>query len=852
MTDCTIPDVARFAGLEDLDPARPGAEAFGGKALGLARLIRLGLPVPPGFAMAATCDRPDTWPDAMLAEFRERAMRLLAQGTVAVRSSAIGEDGATRSFAGQFHSVLEAGTLEQVLEAATRCIASGAGERVLAYAGTEQPLAVGLVVQRMVKPRAAGVLFTCDPTGHDPGLAIEAVAGLGEALVAGRAEPERWRVYRTGTGQVEAQVDPRQGGPVLDSRMARELALTAWNIAVKLASDLDLEWAIAQDGSVFWLQARPVTAHIRWRPPVISRSVPEAEDGPITVWGNWNVRENMPDPLTPLNWSIWRDTVVPVVTRGLFGLRPSAAAFRHAHPVDLVDGRVYFNMNALLAAWPLGKMLPKMLDIIDARAGETTRSLLAKGVIAPRKLPPTTLGDRLATIVSAVRANRDATLPFRPRAALAALAEAGDRIAARPPVALLNDAELLRELHLFNSPDMGVLVDGLGMANIGFFVGAAAQRLFRPWPEAARLLSAGFTGNPNTEISLAVDALIDAAVPIADRFATAESPPGGGAGERTLESLRQAGAADLAVTRWLARLGEFLARFGHRAPFEAEMSNPRWSEDPGMIVDLVACGLRNPDRQRLPARLAQLSAERGCRIGEAVAQAGFPKRLLMRWLAHATLLYSPLRDAPKHQAMKAIFRVRQAALETGRRLEDRQLLANRDDVFFLEFEELVTLLGLPGGTPVEGDTRALVARRKAEYLAVASRRAPDFIRSDGVPVPDASALDPATPGVLRGVGIGTGKGAGAAAILLEPRPDQLAPGSVLVVEFADPGWTPLFPLASAIVMEVGGAMCHAAVVARELGIPAVFGVRGATRLIRAGAMLDVDGDDGTVTVRETT
>lgn len=819
-----------LADLAELDPGQ--ADTFGGKASGLARLIGMGLAVPEGFALKATLLPPDAWPDGVLAEFRLRAARLLAAGPVAVRSSAIGEDGGDRSYAGQFTTVLGATTVDEVVVAATACIASGASGRAASYragtgsAATEgcvvEPIPVGVVVQRMVAAAVAGVAFTCDPTGHDPGLHIEAVRGLGDSLVSGRAQPERWRVYRAGTGSVEAYRDGGSTagpGAILDSAAARQVAATAWSAAVKLGSDLDLEWAIDQTGKVHWLQARPVTAALRWRPPAVARSSPEADDGPVTVWGNWNVRENMPDPLTPLGWSIWRDTVVPVVTRGLSGLAPGSPAFAHAHPLDLVGGRVYFNMNALLAFRPLGRTLPRMLGLIDNQAGITTRMLMAQGVLEPRRIPRPPLRARLRSAFVAAKAGRDPTLALRPQAALRALAEAGDRIDARPPVSSLDDADLLQELLLFSSPAMGALLDGLGMASIGFFVWLAADHAFKPWQEARRLLPAGLTGNPTTEISLAVDTLVEAALPLGDQFEQDKD--------------------------WQARLAEFLARFGHRTAHEAELSNPRWSEDPAFIVDLVRQGMRTPDRVGLADKLKALAERRSRAIEYAIRQAAPWKRPLMRWLERATLLYSPLRDAPKHHAMRALHRVRLAALQVGHRLCRRGILAAREDVFFLEHEELVTLLAQAGGAAV-ADPRALVTTRREEHCRAVARPLPDFVRSDGVPVPDPSAADPIEPGVLRGVGVGTGRGRGSAAILTTPDPERLEPGSVLVVEFADPGWTPLFPLASAVVMEVGGTMCHAAVVARELGIPAVFGVRGATRLIADGAEVAVDGDSGTV------
>ncbi len=212
----------------------------------------------------------------------------------------------------------------------------------------------------------------------------------------------------------------------------------------------------------------------------------------------------------------------------------------------------------------------------------------------------------------------------------------------------------------------------------------------------------------------------------------------------------------------------------------------------------------------------------------------------MRWAARAVLEWMPLREAPKHYIMQTFQRARAAALELGRRLADRRILTTADDVFLLELEELEAVVRR--GEPVPPD----LAARRYDLARWARATPPTVIRSDGVPVeePDEGPDDPRE---LRGNGIGGGAGEGPVNILETPDPRRVRDGDVLVVTFADPGWTPLFPRAAAVVMEVGGTMCHAAVVARELGIPAVFAVRDAKQRLVAGERVRVDGDAGRVT-----
>jgi pyruvate,water dikinase len=218
----------------------------------------------------------------------------------------------------------------------------------------------------------------------------------------------------------------------------------------------------------------------------------------------------------------------------------------------------------------------------------------------------------------------------------------------------------------------------------------------------------------------------------------------------------------------------------------------------------------------------------------------------MRFLARQVVACTPMREAPKHHAMRAFERIRAAALELGRRLAQRGVLHEAGDVMFLEWPELQSLAT---GGEAPADLPGRVSERRATLDRRRAVRPPDLLRSDGVPEDEDETEEAPAPGTLRGLGVSGGHARGPVRILRRPDVQSLRDGDVLVVEYADPGWTPLFPRASALVMEVGGAMSHAAVVARELGIPAVFGVRKATTNLVDGGTVEVDGDRGLVRAR---
>jgi phosphohistidine swiveling domain-containing protein len=808
--------------VRELDPA--AAAAFGGKAAGLARLVRAGARVPAGFAVEA---RRGPWTSDDHGALAERAQALLDAGPIAVRSSAVGEDADARSFAGLFETVLGVSDAAGLRDAVERCLASARSERVRAYAA-ETP-AMGLVVQALVLARAAGVCFTADPSGRDDAVLVEAVHGTGDALVGGRAHPESWRVYEGRLG-----LEARGPGDVLSASEAADLAREARSLAQAFGRPLDLEWAIDAGGRRWWLQARPITACrpvTRWD---VERFCPGVDDGPVTVWANWNLREVMREPLAPLPWAIWRETVLPLAVMPLFGLDAASSLLQRMVPVDLVHGRVYWNMNALMAVPVLGPLVPRLVGRMDERAGRMVQRLVRSRVLTRRKLPGLRAALHVRTVLAGLR-KVATTLSgrTRPRQALQVLEECGAALrAGRPDVRTLDATALLDELRLFARLETEPLRRGQQAMGAAFATWLLAERAFARHPDALRLLASGASNNPTTQISIGISDLAERA----RALALAGQLDGPVPALRARLETREQGRA------FLADLDGFLDRFGHRCPNEFDITVPRWLEDPTMILELVRAALESPDSETVPQRLARLSREREAAIAAAVAASPAWKRRWLLMLARQVVDCMPLREAPKHHAMLVFQRIRAAALELGRRLVARGILQADRDVMLLEWPELRALA--LGGTPAP-DLPARIEARRRLHERHRAERPPDSLRSDGVPE-DEGQEPGAVAGELRGLGASGGRAQGPVRVLLEPDAARLHQGDVLVVEYADPGWTPLFPRAAALVMEVGGAMCHAAVVARELGIPAVFGAVGATKVLAEGVTVEVDGDRGIV------
>ncbi len=820
--------------IADLHKIPPGgAAAFGGKAAGLVRLLLAGARVPEGFALEATALPPDRWTPSSRAAFLAKINNLLETGPIAIRSSALREDSAEKSFAGLFDTVLGVESAEKALAGAARCIASGGSDRATKYAGTTEPLLVGLVVQRMVPAKKAGVCFTRDPSGKDSATVIEAVESLGDVLVSGRTRPARWRAYLSGLGEWDCRSD--DASAILCSAEAAEIASGSAALEKELGQPLDLEWAIDGEGTLWWLQARPITSLQPAPTFVIRRSCPGANDGPVTVWSNWNVRETVPDPMSPLTFSFWVESVLPVVAAQLFGFPRGSRLVEDLKGLDQVNGRVYFNMNALLAIPILGRLAPIVLRSMDTRAAKTTQALISQGVLQPRRVSGHALRVAPAMLAASIRGVLRFRKALLPRRALRTLERDGISLGRGKSPEQMTEVELLDGLHALEKPENLGILFGLQMETAAMLVYHIATRAFRGRTRALELLATGIPANPTTQISMGIEGLGEAAVPFRALLSRLSDP------SELLTRLKD----EPGGTEWLALFRQFLERFGQRAPKEFDLSAPRWSEDPSMILGLVKAQLEMPVREGVRKKMERLALERRVAVAEAIASAPFWKRPYLRLMARLVELYMPLREGPKHYAMFAFRRIRRCAVELGRRLAERGVLDTGEDVFFLELGEL-SALALGRWTE---DMRPAVRERRKLHEHFLSESTPDFVRSDGVPVSEEpSDTGPALPGTLRGTPISAGRASGPVKVLTRPDPSAVSDGDVLVMVFADPGWTPLFPRASAVVMEVGGLMCHAAVVAREMGVPSVFGVRDATKLLRDGQRVAVDGSTGTVVV----
>ncbi|MBI5488588.1 MAG: hypothetical protein HY905_14740 [Deltaproteobacteria bacterium] len=854
------------------------ARRFGGKGAGLARLVAGGFAVPPGLCISTNAfrrhaaaalgvdgalfsavldrsGRPDparleraaarvrgTAPDpTLLAEVAAGLDALGLSGRpVAVRSSANFEDRADWSSAGLQETVLACVGVPAVGAAMLRCWASAWRTSTLTYllrAGARlDDVALALVVQAMVTAEVSGVLFTINPVTGNPGeLVVNALSGNCEPLVGGRCTPESLILDRATLRVLRRDGSGEPGCVPLDDNRARDLGRVALSAERALGGPLDIEWAFDAEHAdrIAFLQARPITA--RARPPATAGRpqkrraapgrtfslLPRRRTSPAQwVWTNANVGEALPGVATPLTWSV-------ALRFSRRGFERAFATLGCAVPGDavLVDrfhGRIYLNATEFLRiASQVPLLSPRRLETLAGVPGlgelEAESNLLDSAAFLVR-LPLT------AVRLAGANLGLDTALDDYERR----MASERARIAARP-LGALDGSTLLDELDRRERwlDETGERMLTCASNSLSSYV--ALGGLLRLWmPEQAERLvgglMAGFADLESAQPGLTLWHISE--------LVRVDGPARALLLERPAAELRVSDFDPAGPTR--RALESFLRAYGFRAVREAELSTPRWSEDPSFLL----AALRSYLASEVGAPIARMERQKEARrrAAEEIEAAVSPMQFtLVRHALRLAQKYTRLRERMRSRVTEVLGWYRSLALEAGRRL------GNPDDAFFLDLDQIRSFLR--GSLP---DAEELAAENRARFAADVARPDPPtvFVGSPPPVVPPA-----ANGSDLHGVGVSSGRADGRARVLRSPaEASELRQGEVLVVPHADVGWSPLFLVASAVVTGMGGMLSHAAVVAREFGVPAVFGVPGVMSLVRTGDRLVIDGGAGSVAV----
>ncbi|WP_020392550.1 rifamycin-inactivating phosphotransferase [Kribbella catacumbae] len=798
-------------------------------------------------------------PDELAAAVTGALVRLGEDAAYAVRSSATAEDLPTASFAGQQDTYLNVVGAAAILQHVGRCWASLFTERAVTYrlrnGFDHRKVQMAVVVQQMVFSQAAGILFTADPvTGNRKVAAVDASFGLGEALVSGLVNPD---VFKVRDGEIVAKavaakqvaihappaggtevlaVDPqRQEQPALTDEQVLRLVQLGRRIEAHFGRPQDIEWCLVDDGFQI-VQSRPITTLF---------PIPEADDAENHVYLSVGHQQMMTDPMKPLGISAWQLTAMaPMHEAGgrLFvdATQRLASPASRAGLMDVVGRSDPLTTDALETLLDRGDFIPNLPDEGPGKApgegsdegpgkapGESSNEGPDKN---PSKSPVHRASASIETDPAIV-----AELIERSQASIATL---------RRDIATKTGPALFDFLLEAFQEHKRVIGDRLSMQAImaGMESTWWLNDHLQEWlgeKNAADTLTLSAPNNITSEMGLALLDVADAIRPYPEVVAFLQGVENDG----FLDELPKLAGG----TEARDAIDPYLERYGMRCVAEIDITRPRWSERPSTLVPLILDNIKLFEPGAAERRFEQgrqeaekkeqvvLSRLRALPDGEQKADE--TKRMIDR-----VRTFIGYREYPKYSIISRYFVYKQALLAEADRLVQANVLAEKEDSFYLTFQEFHDV----SRTNQVDDQ--LIQQRKDAFESYQALTPPRVLTSDGEALTGSYQRDDVPAGALVGLPVSAGTIEGRARVILDMAKADLEAGDILVTAHTDPSWSPLFVAITGLVTEVGGLMTHGAVIAREYGLPAVVGVVDATRLIQDGQRIRVHGADGYVEI----
>jgi pyruvate,water dikinase len=836
-------------------------QVVGAKAIGLARLKRLNLPVADAYEAHINspllktviddalvfCGNPESFDIARnLGEIRraivdsmmnglltteiESHYHALAADRLAVRSSATAEDLPDHSFAGLYDTYLGIANIDDCLIAIKKCWASLWTERAFVYRQKNhfdpRKVKMAVIVQSLIEAEVSGVLFTADPlSGDDRRIFIEACPGFGDILVSGRVSPDRFVMDKKGPNVLSRSLV----APCINNQTAQKLAELALKVESKFGCPQDIEWSVCRD-RIFFLQSRPIT------------TIPRAKSWEDRqIWSSIAARESIPDVVTPATFSTLR-SFEEKMSKSVFNVLCINEV--NIPTFDLVAGRVYFNAS-LWAAVIRHFRIIRNLDWGELAGSEPEFiRLLEKLKNIPAEDLPEVRHNRVKFILKLPLLIADVLGNTRRKSqSILAIARKTNEKWACLGVSNLS-AEQLTDYLMEAVTDIheGVVKVSSFLCMIYWIVyfpilDIVCKRWIPDEQSCAGRLLAGLGNMEDAEAGLDLWRL---AVRVSENPDLKELVQSNVKWDIVCEGLAKSNSGEEFLAEWK----RFMKVHGHHCRGEVEFYNRRWSETHDYILGILRGFINSTERsnllenhRRIVEQREQLEKECRQRLKNPV------KRAVFNHLLARAQYGSVFRENFKSEVIKLLASVRSILLELGRKLAASSLIADSDDVFFLNLEEL----GQLAHSRTEVDIRQIIAARRADYEKWQSISPPSVIFGRFNPDTYIPVEVNAGAELLNGLAVSPGVASGKARVILRSDDsEQVQAGEILIAPFTDPGWTPYFIHAAGIVMEQGGLLSHGAVVAREYGIPAVVNVGNATKIIKTGQTIQVDGNKGIV------
>lgn len=779
-----------------------------------------------------------TIPADISEEITGHLSRLGEKAAYAVRSSATAEDLPTASFAGQHDTYLNIIGKEDILKHISKCWASLFTERAVVYrlqnGFGHRNIYLSVVVQRMVFPQAAGIMFTADPvTSSRKVLSIDAGFGLGEALVSGRVNADTYKVrsgkiidkkisskklavYATRDGGTkEHEIEPeRQDRPVLTDEQILQLERLGRNIEEHFGRPQDIEWCLA-DSTFYIVQSRPITALY---------PIPKADDGDNHVYVSVAHQQMMTDPIKPLGLSFYLLTT------------PA--------PMSKAGGRLFVDITRHLASPDGGA---KIIDTLGQSDPLIKDALMT---IVKRKdfIKSSPAGNKVQSLINSDKVmSWDYLAQFENDKVIVAGLIAGSQTSIeglKQNIQTKSGTDLfdfilenLQQLKMmmFNSQSLDVIM-------VAQYASSWINDKMNEWlgeKNAADTLSQSVPNNITSQMGLELLDVADVIRPYPEVI-------------DYLQYVRDDNFLDELVkldggqeTR--DAIHTYLHKYGMRCVGEIDITKPRWSEKPITLVHMILSNIKNfkPGAAKQifgQGRHAALKKEeelleRLKQLPDGEQKARETKRMidLMR-------NYMGYREYPKYGMVNRYSIYKQALMTEAEKLVNANVIHEIEDIYYLSFEELHEVVR------THKLDRHIVSQRKEEYRSYEKLTPPRVITSDGEIIRGKYQREDLPAKAIIGLPVSTGIIEGRARVILNMEDADIGDEDILVTTFTDPSWTPLFVSLKGLVTEVGGLMTHGAVIAREYGLPAVVGVENATKIIKDGQKIRINGTEGYVEI----
>jgi len=755
----------------------------------------------------------------------------------AVRSSATAEDLPTASFAGQQDTYLNIIGKDAILKHISKCWASLFTDRAVIYrlqnGFDHRKVYLSVVVQKMVFPHAAGILFTADPvTGNRKILSIDAGFGLGEAMVSGLVNADNYKVCNgmiidkkistkklairalKDGGTQEQDIEPeQQSSQVLTDEQILQLELIGRKIEAHFGSPQDIEWCLAND-MFYIVQSRPITTLY---------PVPETNDQENHVYISVGHQQMMTDAMKPLGLSLWQLTAArPMFKAGgrLFvdvmdSLTSSAGRAALLNGMSQHDPLIKDALTTIIEREDFIKLAPNE-EQDPAKSNKTLPPWAAPAPIENDPKIAADLIERSQTSVETLKQNiqtKSGTELFD---------------------FILEDQQNLRK-NLFTPQSIAVIMAAM---NASAWINEKMQEWLGE-KNPADALAQSVQNNVTSEMGLELLDVADVIRPYPQVIEYLQHTKD----DNFLDELAKLNGGK--ETR--SAISAYLNKYGMRCAGEIDITKARWSEKSIVLVPMILNNIKNfepGESARKFERGLQEALKKEQELLDRLRQLPDGEQKAEETKQQISLIrnFAGYREYPKYGIVSRSFVYKQALLHEAEQLVQAGLIREKEDIYYLYFDELreVVRTGKLG--------HRIIGRRKEEHNLYEKLNPPRVITSDGEIIAGRYKRENLPAGAIAGLPVSAGIIEGRARVILNMEDADLDEGDILVTSFTDPSWTPLFISVKGLITEVGGLMTHGAVIAREYGLPAVVGVEHATQLIKDGQRIRVNGTEGYVEI----